>query len=155
MKFPFVIIILFLLLMPSCAYAGSVVEVARSQIGKGEIGGDNRGPQVKKYTKGKEVPWCAGFVSFVLAKGKGWDLYHLRALSFWEDHRLNRVKFPKPGDVIVFKRGYGKGHVGIVETVDKGKITTIEGNVGPYPARVKRKTYQIGNIKNLIGFVRI
>ncbi len=36
-----------------------------------EAGGQNRGPWVRLYTKGREgdaYPWCAGFVSFILAQ---------------------------------------------------------------------------------------
>lgn len=35
-----------------------------------EVGGPNRGPWVRLYMNGVEgQPWCAGFVSFVLAQG--------------------------------------------------------------------------------------
>ncbi len=150
-----VIVIAAVVLMTSNAHSGSIVEVARSQLGMGEIGGGNRGPVVKKYTKGKEVAWCAGFVSWVLENsGKG-KSYILRARSYWDMYRANRVKNPASGDIIVFKRGNGKGHAGIVESVNGTKITTIEGNVGKYPAKVKRISYQLGKIPNLIGFVRI
>jgi hypothetical protein len=36
-----------------------------------EVGGDNRGPWVRLYMHGKDgdsYPWCAGFVSFILAQ---------------------------------------------------------------------------------------
>lgn len=37
-----------------------------------EVGGDNRGPWIRLYMNGRdgrEFPWCAGFVSFVLRQG--------------------------------------------------------------------------------------
>ena len=49
-----------MLLTPNMAMAGNVVDVAISQIGKGEIGGNNKGPEVKKFTRGIEAAWCAG-----------------------------------------------------------------------------------------------
>lgn len=153
MKFPLVIILV--LLMSSPAYSESVVEVARSQIGKGEIGGNNRGPNVKKYTKGQEVAWCSGFVSWVVNRAGKNDNYFLSARSWLKAKGSKKVTRPKAGDLIVFARGNHAGHVGIVEYVSEGNIHTIEGNVGPYPAKVKRMTYQLGHIKNLIGFVRI
>lgn len=148
-------VIIIILLMITPAYSESVVDIARSQIGHGEIGGDNRGKYVKEYTRGREVAWCAGFVSWVLNKAKRTKNYHLRARSFWEDYRFNRVRTPKPGDVVVFKRGNKSGHVGIVESYSKGILRTIEGNSGEFPAKVKRKTYKTSEIKNLLGYVRI
>ncbi len=133
------------------AHAADVVKIAQSQIGKGEIGGDNRGPIVRQYTKGKEVAWCAGFVSWTLSRA-GIDIpYYLAAKSYLG---FRRVATPRAGDIIVLRRT-GGSHVGIVENVRGGVITTIQGNVGPYPARVKRVTYTLGHIKNLIGFVRV
>lgn len=134
-----------------------VVSVARSQIGKGEVGGDNLGPQVKQYTKGKEVSWCAGFVSWTLTKaGKIRGNYYLSARSYW-NMKSRRVEKPLPGDIICFWRGNINsklGHVGIVESVSDENIVCIEGNSGKYPSKVKRVTYKMGKIKNLLGFVR-
>lgn len=153
MKTIFAIILLFVLV--SSSYAGDVVSIARSQLGQGEIGGDNRGSIVKKYTKGKEVAWCSGFVSWVVNKAGKNDNYFLSARSWLKAKGSKRTSSPRPGDIIVFSRGNRTGHVGIVETVHGKSITTIEGNVGRYPARVKRCTYTIGRIRNLIGFVRL
>lgn len=140
------------------ASESKIVKVAQTQIGKGEIGGDNRGSTVKFYTKGQEVAWCAAFVSWTLRQS-GHDLpYLLSARSYYKNPNFKHVKQPKSGDIIVFYRGKrtdNTGHVGIVEEVRGNKITTIEGNVGKYPAVVKRITYDINNIKNLIGFVRV
>lgn len=150
-----VAIIAVLILMTSPAYAGSVVDIARSQLGKGEIGGDNRGKEVKEYTHGQEVAWCSAFVSWVRSRAGLYGSYYLRARSYWDLNPDKHVSTPQPGDVIVFTRGGQKGHVGIVEKVEGKIITTIEGNVGPYPAKVKRFTYTLGKIPNLIGFVRL
>lgn len=154
-------IVLILVLLVTPAHAESVVEVARSQLGKGEIGGNNRGPEVKKYTRGQEVPWCAAFVSWVLlhsrsaGKSRG---YILAARSYWQIYSDKRCQFPSAGDIIVFSRGTHYGHVGIVEKVRGNSITTIEGNVSEVPgtsAKVIRRNYTVGKIKNLVGFIRL
>ena len=136
--------------------SSQIVKVAQSQIGIGENGGDNRGKIVRKYTKGKEVAWCAGFVSWVIREATQRKYYTLSAKNYWNDFKDNRVSNPRPGDIICFNRGTSGrlGHVGIVETVKGGIITTIEGNVGKYPAKVKRLTYKVNHIPNLLGFVR-
>lgn len=136
----------------------SIVEIARSQLGKGEEGGNNHGVSVRKYTRGSEVAWCAGFVSWVLQESGHQQKYLLSAREYWAHYKTHRTKNPRPGDIICFyrgSRGNRLGHVGIIEEVKGFKIITIEGNVGKYPAKVKRVEYQIGKIPKLLGFIRI
>ncbi len=157
-----IVLAVLILLFPGYVAAedNSIVEIARSQLGKGEIYGNNKGSAVKTYTKGQEVAWCAGFVSWVIAhsnRGKG-KSYLLSARSYWRVYKGSRTQKPRPGDVVVFYRGgrgNQSGHVGIVEKVEGKKVTTIEGNVGKFPAVVKRMHYTLGHIKNLIGFVEV
>jgi uncharacterized protein (TIGR02594 family) len=131
------------------------VQIAETQIGKGEMYGKDAGPIVEMYTRGKDVSWCAGFVSWVRYQSGLRDYYYLSARSYWA-HRSNRVKgTPREGDIIVFSRGTHQGHVGIIEKVQGERITTIEGNVGKFPAKVRRFHYRLGHIKHLLGFVRI
>lgn len=152
---------LFLVLMFSHkAVAADIVTIAESQIGKGEIGGNNKGAIVEKYTRGRDAAWCAGFVSWVIAHSdhRKRKAYLLSARSYWEFYKDSRTRKPRPGDVIVFYRGSRSGHsghVGIVEEVRGNRLVSIEGNVGPYPARVKRIQYRLNNMPNLLGFVRI
>ena len=151
----FVLIVVGLLCVGFASADTNIVSIARSQIGLGEIGGDNKGSVVRQYTKGSEVAWCAGYVSWVMKKAGYMDgRYYLRARDFWE--KEHHVKNPRAGDVIVFSRGKNPrlGHVGIVESVKDGVITTIEGNTGEYPSKVKRITYR-KTPKNLLGFVRL
>lgn len=145
-----------MLILASPALSSEIVEIAKSQIGRGETIADNRGQDVRKYTRGQDVAWCAGFVSWVLMKAGRIDesQYILSARQYW-NMTEKRVTSPKPGDVICFTRGTGwTGHVGIIEKVEGDKIVAIEGNVGNFPAKVKRVTYK-GEIKNLLGFVRL
>lgn len=145
---------LILVLFSTNVFANKTLEIARSQIGQGEIGGDNKGNIVKKYTRGQEVAWCSAFVSWTLQKAGKNTPYMLQARNYLKVGKA--VTNPAPGDIIVFKRGIGnQGHVGIIEKVTKNQIVTIEGNVGKYPAKVKRITYKRNNIKNLLGFRRV
>ena len=129
------------------------LSIAQSQIGLGEIGGKNRGVYVRQYLNGQEgLPWCAGFISYCLKKS-GYNLpYTLRARNFMKLGKI--IKNPQAGDLIIFSR-QGGGHIGIVEKVNKDTISTIEGNLGKYPAKVKRVVYRKNNIKNLLAFVRL
>jgi putative peptidoglycan binding protein/CHAP domain-containing protein len=113
-----------------------------------EVGGQNCGPWVRLYMKGREGdewPWCAGFVCFVLrqaadsaavalpvrpsfscdslaasAREKGRFLPGAKAR---EDARL------KPGALFLTRRtATDWGHVGIVLSTAAETLTTIEGN---------------------------
>lgn len=151
----FCLIIFCLLCANTClAKIVSPIQIAQQEIGNGEIGGDNNGCHVKKYLNGKErLPWCSGFVSYCLITGGVKIPYTLRAKDFC---RLgNKVKTPSIGDILILDRGNNNGHVGIVEKVTNTEIITIEGNVGKFPARVKRVVYKKGYIPNFIEFRRI
>jgi len=132
-----------------------IVSVAQSQIGLGEVGGNNKGMYVRQYLNGREnLPWCAGFVSYC-AKKSGYNLpYALRARDYLKLGK--KVRTPKPGDLIVFSR-QGGGHIGIISKVYKKDniIITIEGNLGDYPSKVKECHYKLGKIKNFLAFIRL
>ena len=135
----------------------TIVKNAQAEIGRGETIFDNSGADVKRYLNGKEhLPWCAGFTSYVLRKSGINIKYTLLARDFLKLGKI--VKTPEPGDLIVFYRGNKNsytGHVGIIEKVSKDTITTIEGNTGKAPSKVKRIVYKRNNIKNLLAFVRV
>lgn len=145
-------ILLTIFIYVNMARAETPLQIAQSQIGNGEEVKNNCGKQVRMYLNGQEgLPWCAGFVSYCLKMGGKNVRYTLRARDFLTLGKI--VKNPKKGDLVVFSR-QGGGHIGIIEEVLNNKIITIEGNVGEYPAKVKRVVYT-GKIKNLLGFVRI
>lgn len=149
--------LVFLLIFHSTAFANSnlankVLRVARSQIGQGELWGNNKGPAVQRYLQRRDaLPWCAGFVSYVLNKSGAQFRYTLRAKEFLSQGV--KVLKPLPGDVVIFTRS-GGGHTGIVEQVFKDYYISIEGNVGKYPARVKRIKHQYKD-KTRLAFVRL
>jgi len=152
-----ILIVLGLLVVSSTVYGNQgIVNSAITEIGKGEIGGNNRGSFVKQVNRGLEDSWCAGFVSYILYKNGYKSIgYNLRARDIFR--KGIKVKSPKPGDIICFKRGRNEnlGHVGIVEKVTTNSIITIEGNKGNYPSKVKRFSYPRNGIKDLLGFVRV
>lgn len=62
--------------------------------------------------------------------------------------RVVELESVSRGDVLVWDRGrYNSpaGHIGIVEAVDRDErlIHTIEGNVGAFPAKVKRRAWDL------------
>jgi len=142
--------------LSSCAVTparADILSIARLEIGHGETFGDNRGVDIKRYLQGREnLPWCAGFVSYCIKQSGGGCPYTLRARDYLSMGK--KVHNPKPGDLIVFSRGHGAGHVGIVEKVSGESIVTIEGNTGAFPSKVKRITYK-NKPKNLLGYIRL
>ena len=136
------------------ARAETPLAIAQSQLGRGEIGGNNRGAYVRKYLNGREnLPWCAGFISYCFREA-GYKLpYTLWARDYLKLGR--KVTIPRPGDLMVFSRKGGGGHIEIISKVTKDNIFTIGGNVGPAPAKIREFKYNRHNIKNLLGFVRI
>jgi len=146
---------------PNNGLKQAILTVARAELGRGEAGGNNRGQDVRKYTKGKEVAWCAGFASYTLKKaGITTVKYDLSARSLFNQLKAQKrlVKTPRPGDLVFFNRGARNSwtaHVGIVEKVEGDNIVTIEGNSGKFPAKVKRISYKKNQMKNLLGFGRV
>jgi len=75
---------------------------------------------------------------------------------------------PEPGDIMIVKRtAYDSqgnlidwlGHAAVVENKKQADrygpfIPVIEGNVGPFPAKVRRSEYMLP-IKGLLGFIRL
>ena len=113
-----------------------------------EIGGQNRGPWVRLYTKGNEGPdwpWCAGFATFVLRQAcethgcempvgstVSCDLLAAdaqRAGCFAKGvATADRAKV-KPGALFLNRRTAGDWvHTGIVVSTEGDVFHTIEGN---------------------------
>ena len=157
--------------------AETALTVAREWIGKGEEGGNNSGPFVE-WLHGKEYDgdpdddgnWCAAFVSACFEEaGKRLSITMpfqrtggAKALYRRVGKAGRFVQAPdiQPGDVIAWDRGTPgdwRGHVGIVERyeADTGLLHTIEGNVGRYPAKVRRRVHDMGNPDRLEGISRI
>jgi len=146
-----------------------VLEVARSELGNGEIGGDNLGPCVAKYQgvddTGKPLgSWCAGFVGWCIEEACS-DLGMVCPVQriSWARSLFSRVRRagmsvdkPIPGDIVLFERGDpgGSSHIGIVEDLTLETLHTIEGNVGRPPAKVKRCQHRVYSDR-ILGFARL
>ncbi len=152
------------ILLSAPPLAWEAIEVAREEIGNGEVGANNVNP----YSD-RDGPWCAAFVCWVYRVAatrlqvelpfeptNGAKRLYRRFLS-----RGGQVLDPSramPGDLICWHRGkHGswKGHVGLVESVDNaGCVHTIEGNVGRYPAKVRRFVHDL-EYERLVGIARL
>lgn len=139
-----------------------------------EIGGNNQGPFVDKYHRQdmdeRQWAWCAAFTSWCFLQASkminqdmpfeytvGAQDLHKQLAAADMAYDASDDNPPQPGDICVWWRGATrtwKGHVGIVWGYQNGIVYVIEGNVGPYPARVRVFDYVLGRINKLIGFAR-
>jgi hypothetical protein len=162
--------------MPPPASGGSAkgraaLEVARGELsqGAGEVGGDNRGPFVKKFLApaglSEGQPWCAAFVSWCFFHAAGDQkpampfAYQagarrlLRAFKAagWA-HGPGEGYVPVPGDLAFWwrERPDGSlGHVGFVYEVKDGIVYTVEGNRSP---KVAGFHHVLARMEQLLGF---
>ena len=144
--------------------AAAALEIARREIGYGEEGGNNSGMHVAKYHRiaddgndDDDGAWCAAFVSYCFEEGAkqiGIEMPFKRsggAKRLFSNVTVTgaNVQDPRPGDVVLWDRGAPgswQGHIGIVESVSDGILHTIEGNVGSYPSKVKRLSYDMHDL---------
>ena len=115
--------------------AGTVLDVARSQIGTVEQPNGST-PYGRAYGMDR-VAWCAMFVWWVGQQAGAGALIPKAAytptLAAWFQQRGQASKTPRPGSLVFFDwPGDGVdriSHVGLVEAVNPdGTLTTIEGN---------------------------
>lgn len=125
---------------------------------------------IEKLHLGMIVDWCAYSISAIMQDCGFIGEYQGGIYGFASDAArqdngkygewfLKYDKKPQPGDYIMFKYAsftnpidkYSASHVGIVESVDGDKITTLEGNVDGYGSNwagnstYKRKTRYLSN----------
>lgn len=149
-------------------FRNTLLDVAKTQIGLGEEGSNNRGPIIEVYADsvGMQTPilWCAAFVSWVYKQTcrelglKPQNVGRANAkrmadavlakggtLVFSEKDGL--LLTPRPGDLHVWHRGDNRfsGHIGIItEYNEKTKeFTAIDGNRGSFPSKVKYINYSV------------
>jgi hypothetical protein len=147
----------------------TALDVAIDLLGKGEQGGNNRGPFVEMVFRGarKRGAWCAPFIAWCLEESGTVPILSdrerrgaKRLARNVADHGrwvippgqmpdlLAVAQLPVPGDIIAWHRTSiprdWRGHIGIVEEFDyaNGRMLTIEGNVGRFPAQVGRRYYR-------------
>ena len=139
--------------------------------GAREVGANNDGRWIKKYLNDILDPpanWCAGFVSWCFEQDPAGCPYNyslgardirsqLKANGWTYD--LSDDVHPEPGDAVIWWRGRSdgwRGHIGFVYQCTPGGILyTIEGNKGPFPARVRKFDYVLSQMERLLGFGRV
>jgi hypothetical protein len=157
--------------MPATAAGGSAsgraalrAALKELTLGAGEVGGNNRGPWVKKYHNGLASPgdaWCAAFVSWCYTHAPGGIPYHysVGARDVLRQFKQNAWATPPesgyepvPGDIVVWWRvradGW-QGHIGLVQQLKDGMLYTIEGNRS---AKVQGFSYVFTRMEKLLGF---
>jgi hypothetical protein len=146
--------------------------IGELKAGAGEVGGNNRGPWVKKYLEPAGLDegnsWCASFVSWCFMKASGDNinnmpfhynagardlLYEVRKKG-WAIPPSDRYS-PLPGDLVIWWRvalSSWEGHAGIVHQVKDGMLYTIEGNKSP---KVQGFSYVLSRMEKLLGYGHI
>jgi hypothetical protein len=124
------------------------LDFARKEIGIMEVPlGSNSGPDVSKYQDlvgiPHGLPWCMAFVywNFNEASKKLQRKNPLvktgGVLAHWNQATCKKIlaadaaadpSLVKPGQIFIISTGAGTGHTGLVEKVEGGMLTTIEGN---------------------------
>ncbi|HEY0381116.1 MAG TPA: peptidoglycan-binding protein [Candidatus Elarobacter sp.] len=150
--------------------ASNVLTKAADKVGLGENpAGSNHNEITQWY--GVDGPWCAMFVSWVLAHAgfsddggatlkfpavakttpRGWAYVPYMLNAFRDAGRLSDA--PQPGDIVIYEWDGGKkfpDHTGFVESVlGDGTIMALEGNRNDHVERVHRDRSVI------VGFGRV
>ena len=145
------------------ANINKILDIARSYLGvETESAGHKKivdaynsvNPKPVGYTANYDDDWCDIFVTTVFQQAGLSDLIGRecgvqRHIGIMERKGIWKGKsYPKQGDIVTFDWDGGgfADHIGIVESVNNGVITTIEGNSSLYAGstaktRVNRKTY--------------
>ena len=122
-------------------------------------------PKPVGYTVKYSDDWCDVFVTTVFQQAGlssliGRECGVQRHIGIMQQKGIWQGKvLPKAGDVITFDWDGGgfADHIGIVESVKDGIVTTIEGNSSPYSSsgntKVNRKTYN-WNASYIKGYAR-
>lgn len=125
----------------------TAVAIAVSQLGVHEQGGNNRGPEVDQYLAAVGLDpgfsWCAAWVFWVFRQAaQQLGLVNpcprtAGAVRLWTlTEPICRDLVPAPGAIYVLDHGGGKGHAGIIESIDdEGTITECSGNTNAAGSR--------------------
>ncbi|WP_262248786.1 N-acetylmuramidase domain-containing protein [Parapedobacter soli] len=148
------------------------VAIGELKAGAGEVGGNNKGPWVRKYLEPAGLPegnpWCAAFISWCFLQAVGGDRrempFHYSAGARDIFNQLKNKgwsytgessKQPTPGDIVCWWRtslASGNGHIGLVHHCKDGFLYTIEGNKA---ANVAGFSYVKTRMDKLLGFARV
>lgn len=106
--------------------------------------GVNGGPDVEKFQRAinsnpNHENWCADFVMYCIEQvEKGFGIKsnifrsELCTDVWYKSPEIMRVTAPIPGCIVIWQHGDTIfGHMGIVESIQNGRLVTIEGNTTP------------------------
>ncbi|MCH9031478.1 MAG: peptidoglycan-binding protein [candidate division Zixibacteria bacterium] len=144
------------------------LEVAASEIKSGacEVGGNNRGPWVRKYLNNmapEGSPWCGAFISWIFSQTPtGIPFrYSLSARDILNQFRKHGWAYqpgadfaPLVGDLVFWWRiraDSWQGHAGIVSGFANGILYSIEGNKGP---KIAEFEYVYSRMEKILAFGR-
>lgn len=148
------------------AKASELLEIARKQLGVREAppGSNNVRYNTWYYggeVKGDSFPWCMVFVQWVFDQAGVKLPVRTASCGRMMDEAKKAgnwiTKDFMPGDVLIFDfpGGANTDHCGILETIQNGKLISIEGNTGSTSdadgGQVQRREREY---KNVIGAVR-
>ena len=167
-------------IMPADADGGAAIGRAALQFaidelkaGAGEIGGNNKGPWVKKYLSPVGLQegesWCAAFLSWCFLQAAGGNkaampfkysagarnVFNQFKQKGWTYDGLDPARQPQPGDIAAWWRvslPSGFGHIAIVHHLKDGFLYTIEGNKA---ANVAGFSYVKTRMDKLLGYGRV
>jgi hypothetical protein len=144
-----------------------IIKVAREELGKGEAGRNNFGPDIDRYahaigwppTTVRPFMWCAAFAYYCAKEGykrAGVPFAVQPSAAVWRlaDNIMasggQKLPEPVPGCLVVSKRTGGPRamHARICEHVTALNIGTVEGNAGP---KVRRHSVRKDDL-TLLGF---
>ncbi len=159
------------------------VRVAIGNIGFGEKEANNDGPLLRAIGGRPGEEWCALFAGYCWRKAYELDEVGIAEWCYRRPPGHKKGPFLEvgahalvkamgregdlftdphqaiPGDLVCWRRPGGllkpwAAHVALVEYVEDGIIHTIEGNVGKFPAKVKRLAHDVTR-ENLITFATL
>ena len=137
----------------------SPVEHAQTMLGKGEVP-DRAALQDYLKTGGvnldpKTTAWCAAFVNASLNQGGYKNTGSPSALSFENYGERVEPGGERPGDIAVYRRGPGQGHVGFYQGRDQfGNVQLLGGNQGQEGRVTNTTVPPPGFGPELVGFRR-
>lgn len=116
----------------------NVLNIARGEIGTKESPRNSNNVKYNTWYYGRAVsgsayPWCVAFVQWCFDKAGAKLPYHTASctalLNWYKAHDPDRVvKDPKAGDIVIYAFSATNLHIGIIENVGAGTVTSIEGN---------------------------
>jgi len=117
-----------------------IVQLAVAELGVSEATGNNDGPQVEAYLSytgmARGNPWCAAFVCWVYKQAGLQQPRNAWSPALFPRQRRymgssEATKQAMPADIFgIYNQRLGRiDHAGLVRSVDKNWILTVEGNV--------------------------